>query len=252
MFISSAADGSLVLTKAGYVLTVVILLALLAVAGISAGRRRKDPKEAKGAKDTKGAKGAKDAQGTKGAPDAGRGTAHMSARRISFCGISIALACVLSMVKLYEFPFGGSVTAFSMLFAVLPGWFFGLRTGLAAAAAYGVLQFLLGPYILFPLQVLVDYLFAFMALGLSGLFCHAQRGLEKGYLTGVLGRYFFAVLSGWLFFGEYAWEGWSALPYSLAYNAAYIFTEGAVTLLILHIPAVRSVLTRIRAMALTP
>ena len=33
-------------------------------------------------------------------------------------------------------------------------------------------------------------------------------------------------------FGEYAWDGWAALPYSLVYNGCYIFAEAALTVLV--------------------
>lgn len=137
-----------------------------------------------------------------------------------------------------------------MLFICLAGYFYGPATGILTASAYGILQFLLGPYILFPIQVVVDYLLAFGALGLSGIFFNSRHGLIKGYLLGILGRYIFAVLSGWLFFGEYAWEGWGALPYSLAYNGAYIFTEGIATVILLSIPAVSKGLSQIKRTAI--
>lgn len=167
-------------------------------------------------------------------------------KKLAFCGMIIALGCVTSMIKLYQFPFGGSVTFFSMLFISLAGYFFGPLTGILTACTYGVLQFLLNPYVLFPLQVIVDYLLAFGALGLSGLFYRSRYGLFKGYLAGILGRYFFVVLSGCLFFGAYAWEGWSPLLYSLVYNGAYIFTEGILTILILLVPSVRKALDEIK------
>ncbi len=154
-------------------------------------------------------------------------------KQLVFSSLAMALAVVTSMIKLYEFPFGGSVTMLSMFFICFIGYLYGLRTGLMTGFAYGILQLILGPYILFPLQVIVDYLLAFGALGLSGLFWRSKNGLVKGYLAGVLGRYFFAVLSGWLFFGEYAWEGWAPLPYSMVYNGAYIFAEAAITIVLL-------------------
>lgn len=154
-------------------------------------------------------------------------------RQLVFSSLAMALAVVTSMIKLYEFPFGGSVTMLSMFFICFIGYLYGLRTGLMTGFAYGILQLILGPYILFPLQVIVDYLLAFGALGLSGLFWKSKNGLVKGYLAGILGRYFFAVLSGWLFFGEYAWEGWAPLPYSMVYNGAYIFAEAAITIILL-------------------
>ncbi len=171
--------------------------------------------------------------------------------KLTYSAMCIALATLLSYLKLYEFPFGGSVTCFSMLVICLPGYWFGLGTGLIAAIGYGVLQLLLDPYVLFPLQVVVDYLLAFGALGLSGCFCRKtnQAGafsrLIFGYLLGICGRYVFTVLSGWLFFAEYAWEGWNPLPYSLAYNGAYIFTEAALTLLLLTLPPVKKTILKL-------
>ena len=171
---------------------------------------------------------------------------RIKTKPLIFCAMSVALATVTSMIKLYAFPFGGSVTLLSMLFICLPGYFYGVRTGILAAAAYGILQFMIEPIIYYPIQPIVDYLLAFGVMGISGLFWKAKNGLIKGYLVAVLGRYFFLVLSGWIFFGAYAWEGWHPLPYSLAYNGAYVFTEAALTLVILAIPAVKNGLEQIR------
>lgn len=154
-------------------------------------------------------------------------------RGLVFCAVAAAIATVTSMIKLYEFPFGGSVTLLSMFFICFAGYLYGPAAGIMTGAAHGVLQLLIDPFIVFPLQVVVDYVLAFAALGLAGFFWKSKYGLIKGYIAGVLGRYVFAVLSGWLFFGEYAWEGWNPLPYSMVYNGCYIFTEAAITLLLL-------------------
>lgn len=172
------------------------------------------------------------------------------AKQLVFCAMAIAIATVTSMIKLYEFPFGGSVTLISMFFICFVGYLYGPAAGIMTGLAHGVLQLLIDPYILFPMQVLVDYILAFGALGLSGLFWKSKNGLYKGYIVGVLGRYAFAVLSGWLFFGEYAWEGWNPLPYSLAYNGAYIFTEAAITLvLLIAVKPLRNGLDYVKRMA---
>lgn len=172
----------------------------------------------------------------------------LSVKQLVFCAVSIALGTVLSNVKLFHFPTGGSITLLSMLIICLPGYWFGLGAGLMSGVAYGVLQMLIDPYILFPAQLIVDYLLAFGALGLSGLFTNAKHGLIKGYITGVTGRYIFAVISGWIFFGSYAWEGWGALPYSLVYNGIYIFAEAAVTIIVLLLPPVKQAMARIKKM----
>lgn len=175
---------------------------------------------------------------------------RLSAKQLVYCAAAIALGSVLSNIKLFHFPTGGSITLLSMLVISLPGYWFGLGAGLMTGLAYGILQLLIDPYILFPMQLVIDYLLAFGALGLSGLFYQKKNGLIKGYLAGITGRYVFVVLSGWIFFGTYAWEGWNPFAYSLVYNAIYIFSEAAITILILMLPPVRQALIRIRESAL--
>lgn len=118
-----------------------------------------------------------------------------------------------------------------------------------AGAAYGLLQLILEPYIVSLPQLLVDYPFAFGALGLSGFFSEKKNGLVIGYLAAITGRFFFAVLSGVIFFGMYAPEEMSPLAYSIAYNGGYIYAEGILTVLILMIPAVKSALAAVKTQA---
>ena len=68
----------------------------------------------------------------------------------------------------------------------------------------------------------------------------------KGYVAGVLGRYFFAVLSGVVFFADYAPEGMSPVVYSALYNGAYLSLEAILTLVVLFVPAVRNGLNRLK------
>lgn len=217
-FFVTKADGAYSLTTAGYVAVAVILVALIVVAALFAKREKKEKKK-------------------------------IGTKQLVVCAMAVALAMVTSMLKIYSFPFGGSVTLFSMLFICFVGYLYGPATGMLTGAAYGVLQLLIEPYIYFPLQVLVDYPLAFGALGLSGGFSKSKHGLVKGYLCGVLARYVFAVISGWLFFGEYAWDGWAALPYSLVYNGCYIFAEAALTVLVLSIPAVSKAMKKVKITA---
>ena len=220
-------------TTIGNVLLVVILVALLAVAVWFAHTQRK-----------------KAAAAPADNADSKMNRSKLTVKQLAFCAMAIALGTVLSNIKLFHFPTGGSITLLSMLVICLPGYWFGLGAGIATGVAYGVLQLLIDPYVLYPMQLIVDYLLAFGALGLSGLFSNAKFGLIKGYITGVLGRYVFAVISGWIFFGSYAWDGWDPLPYSLVYNAIYIFTEAAVTLLILSAKPVRNLFAKLKDMAL--
>ena len=170
---------------------------------------------------------------------------------MAFSAMAIALAMVTSLIKFIHMPMGGSVTLFSMLFICLVGWFYGLGSGLTAAFAYGLLQLIIDPYILSIPQMLTDYVFAFTALGLSGVFSKSKYGLLKGYILGVAGRYLFAVLSGAIFFGTYASDYGFTSPvvYSLAYNGAYIGLEAALTIVVISIPPVRKALVRIKQTA---
>ena len=176
-------------------------------------------------------------------------SAKNATKQLVFSGVAMALAIVTSEIKFARLPMGGSITLFSMLFIVLIGYWYGAKAGLLTGFAYGLLQFVLDPVFYSPLQLLVDYPLAFGALGLSGFFCSKKHGLLIGYIAGVLGRYFFAVLSGVIFFGHYAPEGTPALVYSLSYNATYIVPEAVVTLILLTIPAVGKAMKRVKVMA---
>lgn len=174
-----------------------------------------------------------------------------SAKQLSFSAMAIALAMVTSMLKLWDMPMGGSVTLFSMLFIVLIGYWYGLGAGLATATAYGILQLIIDPYIISFPQMLIDYVFAFGALGLSGLFSKSKYGLIKGYLFGVFGRYVFAFLSGWIFFATYTPEFFnSSVVYSLAYNGAYLGAEALLTLILISLPPVNKALAQVKKTAI--
>ena len=141
---------------------------------------------------------------------------------------------------------------FSMLFIALIGYWYGLSGGLTAAIAYGILQMLLNPYVVSAPQMFVDYIFAFGALGLSGFFAKKEiSGLIPGYLLAIIGRYFFSVLSGVIFFASYAeGSGFSSpLTYSMTYNGAYIFGEAILTVIVLLLPPVKKALTSVTKLA---
>lgn len=170
-----------------------------------------------------------------------------SAKQLSFSAMAVALAMVTSMLKLFPMPMGGSVTLFSMFFISLIGNWYGLGVGLSTALAYGILQLVIDPYILSLPQMLLDYIFAFGALGLSGLFSHSKNGIQKGYLISVFGRFVFSTLSGYLFFPTFMPELFnSALLYSICYNGAYIVPEAILTLALISLPPISQALTEIK------
>ena len=165
---------------------------------------------------------------------------------LTISALMIALATVLGQIKIFEMPQGGAVTLFSILPIAVCGYLLGTRRGVMAGFCVGLINLIFGPYVIHPVQLLMDYPIAFGALGLSGLTRNSKNGLTKGFLIGLLGRYICAVLSGVIFFGAYAPEGFNAWTWSLWYNLTYLAAEGALTVVIINIPPVKNMFLRLK------
>lgn len=159
--------------------------------------------------------------------------------------ILVALAIALNQIILFRMPQGGSITAFSMLPIVVCAYKFGVRRGLMAGMCVGLIDLIFNPYVIHPIQMILDYPLAFGALAFAGLVKNKKHGLVSGYIIGVFCRYLSTVLSGIIFFGEYAPEGFNAFTWSIYYNISYLGIEAALTLLLLSIPAVRKSIEQI-------
>ena len=170
-------------------------------------------------------------------------------KQLVFSALAIALGTVTSILKLFDMPMGGSVTLFSMMFICLIGYWYGLKVGLMTGVAYGLLQMLIDPYIMTLPQLLLDYVLAFGALGLSGLFSNKKHGLVFGYLVGVFGRFVCSALSGIIFFASYAPETMHPVVYSVLYNASYMGAEALLTIVLMSIPPVKKALQYVKQMS---
>lgn len=211
-------DGGL--TTAGYGITIAIAVVIFFVAGYLAGGRAKEDR--------------------------------MHVKQLTFCGMALALAYLTSYIQLFRMPYGGGVTLFSMLFVVLIGYWYGPKVGVMAGFVYGILQFIQEPYVLSFFQVCCDYLLAFAALGLGGLFLKQKNGLLKGYVVAVIARGAFHVLGGYLFWMSYMPENFPkvlAAAYPFVYNYGFLLAEGALTILVLQIPALKNALERVSRIA---
>lgn len=166
-------------------------------------------------------------------------------------GVLVALSTVLSFIKVFELPQGGSITACSMLPVMLFAYLCGTKWGLAAGFTHSVLQLLFGLNALKGISpgavvgsVLLDYLLAFTVLGLAGILKHkiSHDGLAftLGCLIAGLLRYLCSFLSGWILWGAYADANFSpmlaglsgntlACLYSLVYNGSYMLPEIIIT-----------------------
>lgn len=110
------------------------------------------------------------------------------ALRLTESAIMLAFATILSMVKLVDLPYGGSITAFSMLPILLIAYRYGTGWGLFTAFAHSLLQLLLGMNVLSYATsagaavaiILLDYVVAFLVLGLGGIFRRKLRSQGRG------------------------------------------------------------------------
>lgn len=149
-------------------------------------------------------------------------------RSIVYGAISIALSFALSYARIFKLPQGGSVTFASLLPLMVYCCMFGTRRGLIVCTIYGVLQALQDPYIIHPMQFLLDYPLAFGLIGVSGIFMEKGVFKDKKVVAFLLGgviavvlRYACHVCSGVFAFADYADldKYNTAIAYSMAYNS---------------------------------
>lgn len=151
-------------------------------------------------------------------------------RSVVYGAISIALAFALSYVKFFEMPQGGSVTLASLLPLMIYSMMFGTRRGIIVCLIYGALQALQDPWIIHPMQFMLDYPLAFGMIGVSGIF--AEKNVFKfkggklvafiaGGIVAVCLRYASHVLSGVYAFADLTeYKSYTAAAaYSLSYNS---------------------------------
>ena len=177
---------------------------------------------------------------------------RMSTKQLVFCAAAMALAFITSYIKIWNMPWGGSVTLCSMLFIVLAANWYGAGTGIFVGLAYGILQFIQEPYVLSFFQVCCDYILAFAALGVAGFFAKSKYGLVKGYIIAVLARGAFHAIGGYLYWMDYMPDNFPkalASLYPILYNYSYLLVEGVITVIIISIPAVSKALGRVKQMA---
>jgi len=165
-------------------------------------------------------------------------------KALVYGGVAISLSFILSFIKLYRMPQGGSITPASMLPLFAYAYMFGPFAGIVAGMAYGILQLIQDPYVVHWAQLLLDYPLAFGALGFAGFF---KKNLPLGILAGGFGRFVFHVISGVVFFASYAPKGTSPLLYSIIYNATYLAPDLAVCFVLAFIPGLKNAIDRLKA-----
>ncbi|HAW16495.1 MAG TPA: energy-coupled thiamine transporter ThiT [Clostridiales bacterium] len=162
-------------------------------------------------------------------------------------GLCIALSFILSKFKIFEMPMGGSVTPASVLPLAVYGMAFGPVWGFLAAILFSLLQLIDG-YLETPFQVILDYILGYTAMGIIGFAAvpaevrknitnplnrFAKAGIFRAMVFTVIAyavRCLCSVLSGVIFYAEYAPEGMSPWVYSITYNGSFLLADLAVLL----------------------
>ena len=161
-----------------------------------------------------------------------------NAKSITYAAVCIALSFALSFMRIVRLPQGGSITPASLLPLMVYAYMFGVRKGIFAGTAYGLLQALQDPSVLHPAQFLLDYPVAFAWIGLAGLFAKTsclrkfpQAQFALGGILAGLGRFAMHFLSGTFAFGAFTPEGTPAVLYSLVYQAGYVLPDLAIAII---------------------
>ncbi len=165
--------------------------------------------------------------------------------------IALFSACnfVLSKIQLIQYPQGGGINLLSSLPILMIGLLYGPVIGMTCGLVAGLISLIGGAYIIHPAQFLLDYILPTMLLGVSGLFGgETKKKVFLGCLFAVLLKQTAHILSGCVFFAEYAWDGWNPIAYSIIYNLSGTGVEGLLSSIVLTILP----LSKIKKMANIP
>ncbi|MCD8502462.1 MAG: energy-coupled thiamine transporter ThiT [Bacillaceae bacterium] len=140
-----------------------------------------------------------------------------------------ALAIILDFAKIGGFWAQGGSVSLAMVPILLIAYRRGLKVGLITGFIVGAIQMTYG-YYFHPAQIFLDYTIAYGVVGFAGLFKYApDTSKERQVVSIVVGvflgsflRFIAHFISGVVFFGKYAPEGWNEVWYSIVYNASYM------------------------------
>lgn len=166
---------------------------------------------------------------------------HSKTQRLVVTAIFLALATVLSFIKVLQMPLGGSVTLLSMLPLVLLSLKYGVKWGAISAFGYALIQFAIDlPKIMswgltpqsFIGSIIFDYLIAFTVIGFAGMFKKkGTLGVCIGVGLTLAARYLCHVISGSFIFDIWCPDGWNVYLYAFCYNGLFMLPELVFTLI---------------------
>ncbi|MEG1410121.1 MAG: energy-coupled thiamine transporter ThiT [Terrisporobacter sp.] len=148
-----------------------------------------------------------------------------------------AVHFVLSKIQFVQYPQGGGFNLLASLPILLVGILYGPMTGMTCGLVSAVVSIIGGQlFIVHPAQFLLDYILPTMFLGLSGMFgSDTKKNILIGCTLAVTFKVITHVLSGCIYFSEYAPSGMNPLVYSLIYNITGEGIEGWLSSFVLTI-----------------
>ena len=172
-----------------------------------------------------------------------RSTKVNTTRALVYGALCLTLSFVLSYIKLFSMPLGGSITLASMLPLMMYASAFGPFYGFAAAFAYALLQIIQGAWIVHPVQFILDYFVAFTCLGLPSLF---RDKLTLGVIVAGFSRMLVSTVSGAIFFADSGLDYGFANPwtYSFLYNLLTIGVDTLICAGVSLVPAIKKLRNR--------
>ncbi len=169
-------------------------------------------------------------------------TRRQKNRRLAESALMLALSTVLAKLAVFSLPFGGSVTLFSQVPVILISYRYGVKWGLTTGLTMSVIQLIFGlenfTFVsgipAFLILTFFDYIIAFSALGLGGMFKNKIKNdvlaiSLAGALVTVI-RFICHFISGATIWAGWAKEGQSAIEYSFTYNISYMLPELIITI----------------------
>ena len=163
---------------------------------------------------------------------------HLTLRALCEGAVLVVLAQILSLLKIWEMPWGGSI-CLSMLPIFLYACRWGVGRGLAAGFVLGVLQFMYdGGFALGWQSIIGDYLVAFTVLGAAGVFRGRRWSIFAGTFLGSAARFLVHYVVGATVWAEYMPETFFGMTmttpwlYSLLYNGFYMVIDMVLCLVI--------------------
>jgi thiamine transporter len=155
-----------------------------------------------------------------------------NARVLAEMAIFTALATALSTIIIYVMPQGGSITLASMVPIIWLSLRRGPKVGIITGVIYGMIQFMLLPYAIDPMQVLLDYPLAFGVLGVAGFFPNKPI---IGSSIAITLRFVMHFVAGAVYWAPIYAPGVDPIVYSSIYNASYLLPELVISGIILYI-----------------